>query len=252
MVFGPTTDEEIGDQVKCSGEGQCMNQDQPAPKNGIVVSDAARRYGPRWVLGGINLSVLAGEALLLIGENGSGKTTLLRAIATAIQLHHGSITIHGQDAWRARSKLRSEVSLLTHASRLYEDLSASDNLRVWARLGGFEVDVEAALTRVGLPVNRTSPVRTFSDGMRRRVALARLLLRTPSVILFDEPFAALDPAGRTLIGEIISEMKSNGATVIVASHLIRTASLSCDHAVSLDEGRVNWRGSIAEAVERFA
>ena len=119
-------------------------------------------------------------------------------------------------------------------------------------VGLLDVDVDAALTRVGLPVDRSSPVRTFSDGMRRRLALARFFLRTPSVILFDEPFAALDPAGRTLMREIIAEVKSRGATVIVASHLIQTASASCDHAVALDEGRVNSRGSIAEAVERFA
>ena len=229
-----------------------MNEQDVVIKTGIVVSHAARRYGPQWVLAGVDLSVSPGEALLLLGENGSGKTTLLRAIASAIRLHQGTIKIHGQDAWNDRVSLRTNVALMTHATRLYEDLSASDNLRVWARLGGLDVDVELALKQVGLPVDRFSPVRTFSDGMRRRVALARVLLRSPDVVLFDEPFAALDPAGRTLVGQIISDLKSRGVTVIVASHLIRTASLSCDHAVSLDEGRVSWQGSIAEAVERFA
>jgi heme exporter protein A len=211
--------------------------------DGLVVRGLARRFGPRWAVAGVDLDVPSGGALMVLGANGSGKTTLLRCLATALAPHAGDVWWRRRPLWADRAALRPDVVLLTHATRLYEDLSARDNLLVWARLAGMTgLDPRAALDRVGIPADRTEPVRTFSAGMKRRVALARALLRTPSLFLLDEPLAALDPPGRALIGEVVAEQRARGVTIVLASHHPETTGPWCDAAVRLERGRVVWSG----------
>src|SRR5688500_20051741 len=133
---------------------------------------------------------------MLLGHNGSGKSTLIRCLSTALRVHEGRIRFDGHDLWEDRAKLRSRIAVLGHQPALYDDLSASENLSVWAQLGGIQADVRGLLEQVGLDPDRRDPVRTFSAGMRRRVAIARMLLKQPELVLLDEPFTALDPGGR--------------------------------------------------------
>jgi heme exporter protein A len=214
---------------------------------GVSARGVARRFGPRWVLAGVDVELPRGGALLVTGANGSGKTTLLRCLATAIRPHAGGITLFGSDAWTDRAALRPRVALLSHPTRLYEDLSARENLATWARLGGHSADLDGLLQRVGLPTDRRDPVRAFSAGMRRRAALALLWLKRPALALLDEPFAALDPTGRELVSGMLRELRAGGATLVIATHLPRIAGPHCDAAIHLDAGRVTWRGLPGDA-----
>ncbi len=224
-----------------------------AAGNDIAVRGLARRLGQRWAVAGVDFRLPAGGALMLTGANGSGKTTLLRILSTALRPHRGTVAIGGADAWSERQPFRGQIALFSHATRLYEDLSAADNLRVWARLGGYAVDVDAALEEVGL-VRREESVRAYSAGMRRRLALAVALLKRPRIALFDEPFTALDPAGRDMVGKTIETLRQSGATVIIATHMPRLTQRYCDQAIHLDQGRIAWSGnpSAAPAVEMEA
>lgn len=214
--------------------------------DGIVVRGLARRFGARWALAHVDVSVDRGAALMIVGANGSGKTTLLRCLATALRPHAGTIELFGQDLWQHRAGLRPRIALLTHAARLYDDLSARENLQVWARLARRSIDPEALLEAVGLPTNRPDPVRTFSAGMRRRVALARATMGEPELVLFDEPFAALDPEGRQLVKDIAIDLKKRGATLVMATHLPQEAGSICETALVLDAGRVQRHVPTAE------
>lgn len=216
---------------------------------GLVVDGLARRFGPRWVLARLSFEVPAGEALLLLGPNGSGKTTLLRCLATALKPHHGSVTLDGTDLWADRHTQRRHIALLSHASRLYADLSARENLAVWSSMGSYEADLDALLQRVGLPDVGRRPVRAFSAGMKRRLALARALLKQPRLVLFDEPFSALDPQGRELVAEILHELRGRGATLILSTHHPRIGARFCEHALRLDGGRIVWRGPADQATD---
>jgi len=220
----------------------------PPPGVRVSVQGLARRFGPRWILKRLDLEIAPGEALMITGANGSGKTTLLRVLSTALKAHEGALTLDGQDLWQRRRALRPDIGFLSHATRLYEDMSARDNLRVWSRLGGYPQDVDELLRRVSLPVERRSPVRTFSAGMRRRLALAIALLKQPRLMLLDEPFSALDTAGRALVGEVLTELRERGTTLILASHLAGEAGPFCTGAVHLDSGRIRWRGTPDEAM----
>lgn len=204
----------------------------------IRFDQVARRFGPRWALGGVSLAVEAGEGVMLTGPNGSGKSTLLRCMATALRLHHGHIYVRGQELWKNRYTLRSKIGFLSHAGYLYDDLSGADNLRVWARLGGLTIEPGPLLERVGLPPKRLDPVRTYSAGMRRRLAMARLMLHTPEIVLLDEPYTALDAEGRQLVTDVAAELRGQGATLLMATHLTDYASEVCTRHVSLLDGNL--------------
>ncbi|TVQ86219.1 MAG: heme ABC exporter ATP-binding protein CcmA [Deltaproteobacteria bacterium] len=207
-------------------------------QEGLRVQDLARRFGGRWAVARVDLAVPRGGACMVTGANGSGKTTLLRCCATALKPHHGQITFGGVDLWRRRALVRPTIALLSHATRLYEDLSAQENLATWARLGGVSADLSDLLARVGLPVGRQDPVRTFSAGMRRRLALARVLLKEPELLLLDEPFTALDPEGRALVLQAVGALRQRGTTVLVATHVPGEAAALCEQRVHMEAGRV--------------
>ncbi|MCB9662754.1 MAG: heme ABC exporter ATP-binding protein CcmA [Alphaproteobacteria bacterium] len=215
--------------------------------SGLRAHELSRRFGNRWVLVRVDLEVPAGEGLLLLGPNGSGKTTLLRCLATALKPHHGTATFEGTDLWAARHALRDRIALLSHATRLYEDLSAAQNLSCWAAMGDYRPDVPALLHRVGLDGTGSKPVRAFSAGMRRRLALALALVKQPRLVLFDEPFSALDPQGREVVGGVLDELRGQGATLVLSTHHASLGARFCTRAVRLEAGRIAWTGPAAEA-----
>jgi heme exporter protein A len=209
-----------------------------AADNDLIVDDLARRYGPRWVLSRVSFRLPAGGSCMVTGNNGSGKTTLLRCLATALKPHHGKILLGGRDLWRTRGTERARVAFLSHATRLYEDLDARGNLRTWARFGTDPVDIDGTLRRVGLnPANR-DPARAFSAGMRRRLALGRVLIKRPALLLLDEPFTALDPQGRELLIDIVREIQRSGTTLVLATHLPDVSRRLCTLHLHMDDGRV--------------
>lgn len=211
----------------------------------IEARGLSKRFGRTWALAKVSFAVPAGAVLVVAGKNGSGKTTLFRVLSTAIRPDGGSARIAGLEL-QDRDQIRRRTALLTHQAYSYESLSAAQNLRVFARLSGLAgVAVEELLARVGLGPGPEA-VSTFSAGMRKRLALARILLQLTqpqlSVVLLDEPYATLDPEGVELVDDLIRRLKGEGKTVVVASHqLERTASLA-SHAIVLEAGRLAWSG----------
>lgn len=206
----------------------------------VQVDDVSKRYGTRWALARLSFTVGRGESLLLTGHNGSGKTTLLRVLATALSPTAGKMRVLGFDAASSTEEIRSRVGLLSHASFLYEDLTAEQNLVLLARLIGKPVPSLAAKTlleQVGLLRRAGHPVREFSAGMRKRLALARLLMKSPEVALLDEPFGELDPDGVTLAEGIIRGLQARGTTLILATHLVEQGERLCSRRLHLKDGR---------------
>ncbi len=212
----------------------------PAAPPALALHDVSKRYGRYWALARLSYTLPQGRSLLLTGHNGSGKTTLLRLVATAHSPTHGQVEVQGRDTVKERDAVRREVALLSHASFLYEDLTAWQNLMVLARLLGLPSPEDASgelLTKVGLGRRSSSPVRQFSAGMRKRLAIARLLMKAPSLALLDEPFGELDPAGIQDMERIIGELKDSGVTVVLATHLIEQGLSLCEERLHLQEGR---------------
>jgi ABC-type multidrug transport system ATPase subunit len=167
----------------------------------------------------VSLEIAGGETVWLRGWNGSGKTTLLRLMATAIAPTFGGGSVLGFDLQKQRHAIRARTDFLSHETRLYNDLTAAENLRFAGRL--YDVDprlVEPALERVGLDEVATVRVGSFSQGMRQRLALARCLMRAPMLMLLDEPYAGLDVDARVVVDDLLTAAHGAGQTVVVASH----------------------------------
>jgi len=205
----------------------------------------SRRYGRRWALSDVSLSVPRSAIVMLAGRNGSGKSTLLRVLATALRPDHGSAAVAGHDVKREREAVRRKVALLGHYSNHYEALSARENLEVAASFLG-RSGIGELLERVELGARADDPVASFSAGMRKRLALARVLLQQAEVVLLDEPYGELDPPGFALLDRVIGEIHARGATVIMATHLVDRGRQLCDRALLLEQGRLAWSGKAAE------
>lgn len=212
----------------------------------IELKGLARRFGPRWAVARVDLTLEPGSSWMLTGANGSGKSTLLRCLATALRPHQGTLRYGDRDLWTHRREIRPEIAYLAHQLHLYDDLSQRDNLLVWARMGGLRAPVDDLLRRVGLDPARRDPVRALSAGMKRRLALARVLLKSPRLLLLDEPFGALDPDGRQLVIDVVRELQGHGTTLVLATHLPTSAQHVCTQAVVMEAGQITWRGAAGD------
>lgn len=205
----------------------------------IEVSGLGKRFGARWVLRGVTLDVSRGEAVGLLGPNGSGKSTVLRVVGTLLRPNAGTAMVNGLDVVRDASEVRSQVGYLAHTPGLYDDLTARENLLFAAdMLGSPATSVEATLERVGLAHVAGHRVRGFSAGMQRRLALARLILRSPRVLLLDEPYSNLDAAGVELMNSVIAGIMRSGGAALVALHELAPARAILDRTRTLAEGRI--------------
>ena len=216
----------------------------------VVAKGLCRRYGRRWALSSVDLELGEGRRFLVVGANGSGKTTLLRLVSTSASPSRGTLRILGLDPARHLEAIREQVGFLSHQPALYEDLSASENLQVVSRLLGVADDSENLLHRVHLD-HRPDPVRTYSAGMRKRLAFARLLAQKPRVVLLDEPYGQLDPEGFELVDGLIRELAADGATILIASHLVGRAAKHCDTALLLHDGVPRWTGPSAAVIRAW-
>ena len=209
------------------------------PDQAIVVSGLGKRFGTRWVLRGVSLDVIRGEAVGLMGPNGSGKSTVLRILGTLLNPNAGSGSVDGHDIVRDASSVRGKIGFLAHTPGLYDDLTARENLRFAADMLGLSHTVaDGSLERVGLAHVADDRVRGFSAGMQRRLALARLILRSPRVLLLDEPYSNLDNEGVELMNSVISDVVRSEGAALVALHELAPAKAMLDRTLTLVDGRI--------------
>ncbi len=229
-----------------------MNEARPeaaAAPAALELDGIVRRFGRRWVLRGVSLRVEPGAVLALTGRNGSGKTTLLRLVTTALRPTRGTGRVFGMDLVRDAAGVRDAVGLLGHHAGLYEDLTAGENLAFALRMYGRRAEagpIGAALEQVGLAGERDERVRGFSAGMRRRLALARLLLRPPRLLLLDEPYASFDVDGIQLVNLFAARVAAEGGAVVIATHELARARGLIDRTVRIVDGRLVDRDAEAE------
>ncbi len=211
------------------------------PLSAVTTLELARLFGRSAALAGVSLRIEPGKTIALVGPNGAGKTTLLRILATAIRPSFGSAQVDGLDVAKDPERVRTRVAYLSHATGLYDDLTALENLRFAATMldvpaAEIETRIGTALADVGLAAVAEARVVTFSAGMRKRLALGRLLLSPHSLLLLDEPHAALDEAGMALVDELLGRWREVGITVLVASHAVERLAPLVDGSVRLDGG----------------
>jgi heme exporter protein A len=205
-----------------------------ATGSGVRFEDVEKRYGGLFALRRVSLEIAAGECVALAGRNGSGKTTLLRVAARLVRPTAGKISFPGGDA-------QGRPGYVAHTTMVYDELSAEENLILFAKLQNVpaaKARAEELLREVGLYERKDSLVRTFSRGMRQRIAIARALVHRPSVLLFDEPATGLDALGISWLAKALGEVHRAGCTVVVSLHGESEISALATRAVQLDAGSV--------------
>lgn len=204
----------------------------------IALSGLGRRYGTQFVLRDVHLEVAAGKTVVLTGSNGAGKTTLLRVLATRLRPSSGSGSVFGHDLVRAAPSVRAHVAYVGVLGGSYPALTAHENLALAASLYDRELDAESLLGRVGLGHVADKLVREFSSGMKKRLAIARLLLIDAPLWLLDEPYAALDEAGKHLVDELLDTVRADGRTVVLASHEVERCGRYADAVIEVANGGI--------------
>jgi heme ABC exporter ATP-binding subunit CcmA len=225
----------------------------PAELRGITC-----RFGRKAVLRGVDLSVGAGEIVGLLGHNGAGKTTLFSIMVGLRQPDDGVRRFGGRELADVELEVRARLAWLAHSPQLYPLLSARENLELFVDLAGDSrppnaPNPVAVLEQLGLGEVIERPVGTFSRGMAQRVALARALALAPDLLILDEPFTALDRAGRALLAELLRAEAARGAAVLLSSHDLDVVADVVDRAVLLHGGVIDGeaRREPGESSEAF-
>jgi heme exporter protein A len=201
----------------------------------------SKTYGRHRALTEVSLSFQPAEVAAVLGPNGAGKSTMLGILSTLVSPSSGVVS-WGGDRLSRSSSLRSRIGYVGHEPGVYGDLSARENLRLFATLFGYsdaDARAKAMLDRVGLSdVRPDAPARTFSRGMQQRLSLARALLSEPDLLLFDEPGSALDPAGAAWLATVVAAERDAGRIVILVTHDLDAAAAVTEHVIILRRGRV--------------
>ena len=209
----------------------------------LAVEGVWKYYGDFPALRDINLTCEAGSCLALIGRNGAGKTTLLRAVAGFSRPMRGKIRILGKEP--RETAARRNVGFIGHGIAVYDELSALENLTLYARLYGLKDPRRKALQwleNTGLERVCDGLVREFSRGMRQRLAVARAFLHEPAVLLLDEPFTALDDRAIAVLQRLLREGLEQGRTIVLSTHQLREALELATHVALLVRGQVAFHG----------
>jgi heme exporter protein A len=191
----------------------------------------------------ISLAVESGTIVGLIGPNGSGKSTLLRLLAGLTRPTSGTILIGGWELPNEAAAVRAQIGLVSHKSLLYENLTARENLRFFARLYNLksaDERIDTLLRQVGLFKRGDSLVRTFSRGMQQRLSIARALLHEPDVLLFDEPYTGLDVDASQRLDDLLLQARADGHTILMTTHELDRAARIASRVLILNRGAVGY------------
>ena len=218
------------------------------PDPTLIVNNLRKSYGSLTAVDGISFAVAPGEIVGLLGPNGAGKTTTISMICGLTHPGEGSVTVAGHEVRAEPVAAKSHIGLVPQEVALYEELSASANLRFWGGLHGLSgralrARVEELLERVDLAGRAKEPVERFSGGMKRRLNLAIGLISRPALLLLDEPTVGIDPQARIAILGIVREAARAGQAVLYPPPYLEEAEQLCDRILIVDHGKIHAEGS---------
>jgi heme exporter protein A len=210
----------------------------------VEVEGLTKVFGSTLAVDAVDLSAARGEVVALLGPNGAGKTTLLKVLSTALKPTAGRGRILGEDLLEGRDPIRRRIGMISHHHHLYEELTAQENLRFAATMHGIRPrpdGIRKALAEVGLEMHADGKVRTFSTGMKRRLAIGKMLLFDPELLFLDEPHNTLDQAAIALLNGYVASVRARGGSAIVATHNLSRAYDMADRFVLMRDGAVARR-----------
>jgi ABC-2 type transport system ATP-binding protein len=223
----------------------------------IEVNDLQRTFGGQKAVDGMTFRVEPGEVFGLLGPNGAGKTTTVRLLNGILPPSAGSARVFGLDPVRDGAAIRRRTGVLTETPALYERLSARENLEFFATLQNLsqpDLDrrVDNMLSFFDLASRAGDKVETYSKGMKQRLALARALVHQPPLLFLDEPTSGLDPEAAQQVDDLIADLgRTDGQTVILATHNLLEAQRLCDRVAILNHGKILALGSLKDLARKL-
>ena len=210
-----------------------------------------KHYGDFVAVENLNLTVQQGEVFGMLGPNGAGKTTSILMFLGLTEATSGEVRVLGFDPARQPLSVKARVGYLPDQIGFYEGLTARENLNYVARLNGLRHDeagrrIETALVSVGLTEVADKRVATFSRGMRQRLGVAEVLIKRPRLIITDEPTLGLDPEAAREFLELIRNLKAEGITILLSSHLLYQVQAVCDRVGLFHRGRMVLEGAVGD------
>ena len=215
-------------------------------EHAIEVRGLHKGFGEWPVLRGLDLTVGWGEFLVVFGANGVGKTTLLKVLSSQARADSGEVRVGGIDMKRDSASIRRLIGVVAHRGFLYEDMSCRENLSFFGRMYGLrnsQQRVGELLGLVGLGARGNQRVRTFSNGMQKRLSIARAIIHEPSVLLLDEPEAGLDQEALDILSALLETWKGDGRTVVMTTHNLEKGLAWGDRVAILSGGKIAFEES---------
>jgi ABC-2 type transport system ATP-binding protein len=219
----------------------------------VVVANATKRFKSKrsviHALDGVSLDIQEGEIFGLLGPNGAGKTTLISAMCGLLELDSGSVRVFGHDAKTERAAVIPMVNLVTGFAGLLRGLTVEDLLRYYCMLYGVndpEKEIARVLSQTSMSEKRRQMAYTLSSGFRQRFYIAKALLSSPRLLLLDEPTVGLDVEMAHRIRYLVSELRSQGLTILLTTHYMQEAEQLCDRIALISKGRIVACGTLPE------
>lgn len=204
----------------------------------IVAQNLTYTYGDLTAVDHISFEVGEGEILAYLGPNGAGKSTTVKMLTGQIRPKEGTATLLGMDIARETNKVQQQIGVAFETTNLYEQMSAVENLTLFARLFGVNTDVNVLLDKVGLSNRGKERVSNFSKGMKQRLMVARALVNRPRILFLDEPTEGLDPVSSESIRNLILETRAGGTTVFLTTHDMSEADKLSDRVAFINQGKI--------------
>jgi heme ABC exporter ATP-binding subunit CcmA len=201
------------------------------------IDNVSKLFGRFAALRQVSVQLEASKCYVLVGENGAGKSTLLRILAGLLHPSFGTVKLFGE---HEPQQVRERLGYMSHAPMLYDELTGKENLQYFAKLypGRACLDPAEALRQVGLDPNLSRPLGNYSQGMRQRTSLARVLLSFPELLLLDEPFSNMDVESARQMVELLAGFRHGSRTIVITTHQRELAAPIADYVLALKAGRV--------------
>ena len=222
----------------------------------IKVQDLVKKYGATVAVDRLSFSVERGELFGLLGPNGAGKTTTISVLSTLLPATAGSASVAGFDVGNDPDQVRRRIGVVPQELAVYEDLSATENLRFWGKLYGLDRTqlnsrVEEMLEAVDLAGHARQRVSSFSGGMKRRLNLACGLMHRPEVLFLDEPTVGIDAQARNNILSLIRRLNEGGLTILYTTHYLEEAEQLCHRIGVIDHGELASLGNKEDLIRQI-
>lgn len=204
----------------------------------LVVERLRKTYDKQMVVKDISFTVRSGEVFGILGPNGAGKTTTLEMIETLRPIDGGEVTLAGQSVTKNKTAIREIIGVQTQASSFYDKVTIREQLALFGKIYGNNIDAIKLLEEVGLKEKADSYPEKLSGGQRQRFSIAMALVNEPKILFLDEPTTGLDPQSRRNLWELIQRIQKRGITIILTTHYMEEAQNLCDRVAIMDSGKL--------------